>query len=188
MVTVALLVLAGAPLLCVGSPHGAVFTCAERFSRLPSEVDGRLVAMDAVGNTADLGAYCSWRGVRVQAELDGPRCDEAKARLEQAVGALTRAELVGRDEWPLVLAGLSRVVLHPGRVLEVPRGEQLVEGVYVPATGEVHLTATLEAAPHELFHAVLYLRAGSSEHDAFNRLVDFVQGAFASRYRGRPVL
>lgn len=187
-----LLVLAGLPVqFCVGTAHGNVSACADTFSGLPTEVDGQLFALDKVGNSADWGPFCSWRGVRVQAvgtKLDVLACDEAKRRLDEAAAALTRAELVQRDEWPRAIASSLRgVLLYPVRVLDVPSGEPLVEGVYVPEIGVVHLTATLEAAPHELFHAVLQSRGADVGHASFNPRVDFVQRAFAARHR-RPIL
>lgn len=190
------LALAGAPVqFCVGSAYGNVAGCAARLEDLPAGSGtsaDHLFAVDAVGNVADWGLYCSWHGVRVAAargDLSIAACDEALRRLDDAADALTRAGLVQRDEWARVRASAVRgVVLYPARVLEVPRGEELVEGVYVPATAMIHLTGSMEAAPHELFHAVLQSRGGSIGHEQFNKLVDFVQGAFATKYRRRPVL
>lgn len=181
-----LLVLAGAPVqFCVGE------VCAPAVASLPAGAVGPLVAVDAVGNTEAWGLVCSWRGVLVTAvvELTPAACFEARARLDDAVDALTRAGLVHRDEWPRVIASALRaVVLYPARTLDVPRGEQFVEGVYVPDTVSMHLTATLEAAPHELFHAVLQARGGGVGHDKFSKLVDFIHGAFAAKHRRSPVL
>jgi len=175
---------AGAPVqFCVGG------ACADSFSGLPSEAEGRLVAVDAVGNTADWGLFCSWRGVRVVAiELTSGACDAAKHRLEDAADSLTRAWLVDRAEWPVVLtSALRTVVLHDARVLEVPLGEELVDGVYVPAESTIHLTSTLVGAPHEFFHAVLQARGGPIDHALFNPRVDALQRAFVAKYRGRSV-
>ncbi len=185
-----LIALAGAPVqFCVGSIYGPVSGCAPTFAELPSEQDGQLIALDKVGNSADWGLFCSWRGVRVTGEaLTITSCDEAKRRLDDAADALTRAGLVEADEWPRVIsAAIHLVVFYPARVLEVPRGEELVAGVYVPATRAIHLTSTLEAAPHELFHAVLALRGGSIDHDAFNTRVDFLSRIFRAKYRVSPL-
>lgn len=177
---------------CVGSAHGKVDGCADTFAGLSSEQDGRLFAVDAIGNVADWGPFCSWRGVRVVAagaELGPVACDEAKRRLNDAADSLTRAGIVAHPEWPRVFASaLAVVVLHPVRVLEVPRGEEFVAGAYVPAARAIHLTATLEGAAHEMFHAVLATRGGSIDHDAFPPLVDALSRAARSRYRGRPAL
>lgn len=178
--------LAGPPVQwCVG------VTCAEAFAALPVDAVGELVAVDAVGNAAPQGLFCSWRGVQVSAvvELRQGGCDAAKARLEDALAALGRAGLVRPEEWVRVFAASLRgVLLYPARSLEVPRGEELVAGVYVPETGAIHLTATLEGAAHELFHAVLAARGGSIDHDAFSPVVEALSLAARSRWRGRPVL
>lgn len=170
---------------CVGQ------ACAARIEALPHDAVGPLIAVDAVGNTADWGLYCSWRGVRVVAagELTPGACLEARRRLDEAAEALTRAGVVEASEWARVRSEALRLVaVYPVRVLEVPRGEELVAGVYVPTTRTIHLNATLEGAGHELFHAVLKVRGGSIDHDAFNSGVDAVSRAARSRYLGRPVL
>ena len=115
-------------------------------------------------------------------------CDEAKRRLELAADSLTRAELVRRDEWPRVLSSALRVVvLYPAHVLEAPRGEEFVEGVYVPDEKVIHLTATMVGAPHELFHAVLATRGGSIDHDQFPSRIDFLSRVFREKFRARPL-
>lgn len=176
---------------CVGSLSGTISGCAPTFAELPSEQDGQLFALDQIGNSADWGLFCSWRGVRlagVGTPLTTGSCDEAKRRLELAADSLTRAGLVEAAEWPRVIASaLASVLIYPSRVLEVPGGEELVAGVYVPAARAIHLTSTLEGAPHELFHAVLVVRGGSIDHDAFNPRVDFVSRAFRAKYRARPL-
>lgn len=178
--------LAGPPVQwCVG------VTCAESFAGLPESAAGELVAVDAVGNAARQGLFCSWRGVRVTAAGRWTQggCATAKARLEDALQALGRAGLVRPEEWAGVFAvALRGVLLYPARSLEVPRGEELVAGVYVPETGAIHLTATMEGAAHELFHAVLAARGGAIGHDAFPPTVAALSLAARSRWRGRPVL
>lgn len=189
-----LLALAGAPVrFCVGSVHGPVDYCVDSWAELgEGSGDAHLFALDKVGNSADWGPWCSWRGVWVRApdaSFRGPSCDEAKRRLDDAADSLTRAGLVAREEWARVFAAaLKVVVLHPVNVLEVPRGEELVAGVYVPEARTIHLTTTAEGAAHELFHAVLATRGGSIDHDAFPPLVDALHRAARTKYRGRPVL
>lgn len=181
-----LLALAGAPVqFCVGT------SCAAEIASLPAGAVGPLIAVDRVGNTAPWGLFCSWRGVLVrgQVELTSAACFEARSRLDDAAEALTRAGLVSADEWPHVIATSIRTVLiYPAGVLEVPRGEEFVAGVYVPDTRTVHLTTTLEGAAHELFHAVLKARGGSIDHDQFTPRVDALHRAARTKYRGRPVL
>lgn len=181
---------AGEPVqFCVGSLYGSVSTCAPTFAGLGSEQDGELFALDKVGNSADWGLFCSWRGVRlagVGTALTIGTCDESKRRLDDAADSLTRTGLVQAGEWQRVIAStLSGVLIYPSRVLEVPRGEEFVAGVYVPASRTIHLTSTLEGAPHELFHAMLATRGGSIDHDAFNARIDHLSRAFRARYRGR---
>lgn len=176
---------------CVGERTGSMGVCVPTFAELASEQDGQLFALDALGNVGDWGLFCSWRGVWVRGPADLltiTSCDEAKRRLDQAAEALTRAELVQRDEWPRVISSALRVVvLYPSRVLEAPRGEELVEGVYVPDEKAIHLTATMVGAPHELFHAVLAIRGGSIDHDQFPSRIDFLSRVFREKFRARPL-
>lgn len=179
--------LAGPPVRwCVGE------TCAASFAGLPPWAVGELVAVDAVGNAAPQGRFCSWRSTRVAAvvELTQQACDEARRRLDDAAAALAWAGLVPADEWSRVTAAALRgVLLYPARVLEgLPRGEELVAGVYVPATGVVHLGTTLEAAPHELLHAALRARGEVDRLDTGDGRVDGLTRAWRSKYSRRPVL